>query len=102
MYKALPSGEELEEMRKIVYTDSRILEQEFIQQHNFSTINASCWNTGDVFIPPSAWGYMLDLIYSGHPEKSFVFLDNIRPENKIGKNAFLYDFLQQIKYSDFY
>lgn len=102
MYKDLPDEDELDTMRETIYTDSKLFEQEFIEQHNVSTIDASGWSNGDGFIPPATWAYMLDFIYSGHTDEAFTFLDSVWPENKLGKNVFIEDFLQQLKYTDFY
>ncbi len=100
MYKELPSEEELEEMREIVHAESKRWEQLYIKSNDKHWIQ--CWMNGDVFIPPEAWAYMLDFIYSGHPDEAFTFLDSVWPENKLGKNVFVNDFLQQLKYTDFY
>jgi len=98
MYKDLPNEDELEKMREVVHTESKNFEKEFIKYHNISSLDSSCWTNGDVFIPPETWSYMLDFIYSGHPDKAFKFLDSIWPKNKLGKNIFVRDFLEKLRY----
>jgi tetratricopeptide (TPR) repeat protein len=96
MYKDLPSEEELEEMREIVHAESKRWEQLYIKSNDKHWIQ--CWMNGDVFIPPEAWGYMLDFIYSGHPDEAFNFLDSVWPKNKLEKHLFVRDFLKKLRY----
>jgi len=97
MYKELPDEDELEKMREIVHTESTKFEQEFIKYHNISGLHF-CWSNGDAFIPPETWAYMLNFIYSGHPDEAFNFLDSVWPKNKLGKNVFIRDFLKKLRY----
>jgi Flp pilus assembly protein TadD len=98
MYKDLPNEDELEKMREIVHTESKKSEQAFIESHNVSSLNSNCWSNGDVFIPPETWSIMLVFIYSGHPDEAFNFLDSVWPKNKLGKNVFVRDFLEKLRY----
>ncbi|MBU4502324.1 MAG: tetratricopeptide repeat protein [Nanoarchaeota archaeon] len=98
MYKTLPNEDELKKMREVVHNESKKSGQAFIKSHNVSTLNSNCWSNGDVFIPPETWSYMLDLVYSGHPDEAFKFLDSVWPENKLGKNLFVRDFLEKLRY----
>ncbi len=52
--------------------------------------------------PPSLWGNMLDLIYSGNGELAWKFLDELWPDGKPGKDAFRKDFEAQLGKSDYY
>lgn len=53
-------------------------------------------------VPPSLWGVMLDLIYSGNGERAWTFLDELWPGDKPGKDAFRKDFEAQLATSMYY
>jgi len=97
MYKDLPNEDELEKMREKIHNEGKKFEQEFIKYHNVSNLDF-CWSNGDAFIPPETRAYMLNFIYSGHPNEAFNFLDSVWPKNKLGKNVFIRDFLKKLRY----
>jgi len=55
----------------------------------------SGWTEGD---PPSAlWGYAVDLIYAGHPDIAWRFLDRSWPAGIDGKDEFLADLREKLR-----
>lgn len=60
------------------------------------------WSKEGVFICSDVWSFMLDLIYSGHPEKAWEFLDKVWPEGKPGKESFLAEFKEQLNKSPYW
>lgn len=60
------------------------------------------WVRGDVVLPASVWGHMLDLIYAGHPTEAQKFIDEIWPKGQQGKKEFLSDFNGQLSLSPYY
>ena len=53
-----------------------------------------CWYYEGIYIPPSVWSYMLDLIFSGHPDEAYDLLDKVWPEDKEGKSQLICDFIK--------
>jgi len=53
----------------------------------------------DADIPPQLWGTMLDLIYAGHSNSAWQFLNEAWPQKVDGKEAFKHDFNEQLKKS---
>lgn len=51
---------------------------------------------------PDLWGVMLDLIYTGHADLAFDFLDQAWPSDRPGKAEFRQEFLQQLATSPFF
>jgi len=58
-----------------------------------------CWHQGEVYLDPSVWGFMLDLLYTGHPIEAMDFLDQVWPEGEEGKELFLIEFKQRLNSS---
>lgn len=56
----------------------------------------------DADVSPQLWGRMLDLIYSGHADKAWKFLDAAWPPNLKGKDAFGLDFRSQLAKSPYW
>jgi hypothetical protein len=56
----------------------------------------------DVKLPPDLWGTMLDLIYTGHEQLAWQFLDRAWPVNVHGKTRFLADFKRQLATSPYW
>ncbi len=54
--------------------------------------DAHCWHNEEVYLDSSVWSYMLNLMFSGHPDEAYDFLDKIWPEGEKGKSYFIYDF----------
>lgn len=54
--------------------------------------DAHCWHNEEVYLDSSVWSYMLDLMFSGHPDEAYDFLDRVWPEGEKGKSSFIYDF----------
>jgi hypothetical protein len=53
-------------------------------------------------ISPQLWGTMLDLIYAGHTDDAWKFLDRAWPPNVQGKDAFARDFRAQLAKSRYW
>ncbi|MFZ5596006.1 MAG: hypothetical protein ACOY31_03205 [Bacillota bacterium] len=60
------------------------------------------YSQNDWGIPPSLWGYMLDLIYSGNMNRAWDFLDRAWPEEKSGQDDFSRQFAEQLKTSPYW
>jgi len=58
--------------------------------------NAHCWHNEEVYLDSSVWRYMLDLMFSGHPDEAYDFLDKVWPEGEKGKSNFIHDFEMQL------
>jgi len=63
-------------------------------------LHAGSWPDAD--LPPQLWGTMLDLIYSGHRDTAWQFLDAAWPKQIGGKDAFRRDFDEQLKRSPYW
>jgi hypothetical protein len=53
-------------------------------------------------VSPQLWGTMLDLIYSGHADDAWKFLDNAWPPKVQGKDTFARDFRAQLAKSRYW
>jgi hypothetical protein len=53
-------------------------------------------------VSPDLWGTMLDLIYSGHADTAWKFLDDAWPPKVQGKDAFARDFRTQLAKSRYW
>ena len=53
-------------------------------------------------VSPQLWGTMLDLIYSGHEEGAWKFLDDAWPSKVRGKDVFARDFRAQLAKSPYW
>jgi hypothetical protein len=53
-------------------------------------------------VSPDLWGTMLDLIYSGHAEEAWKFLDAAWPAKVTGKDKFARDFRTQLSKSKYW
>lgn len=62
----------------------------------------SGWSNGEVGVPPGAWGYMLDLIYSGHAKEAWALVDDFWPQGKPGKKEFINDFRKHLSTSQYW
>ena len=51
-----------------------------------------CWHYEEVYLDSSVWSYMLKLMFSGHSDEAYDFLDKVWPEGEKGKSYFIYDF----------
>ncbi|MBU4491544.1 MAG: PEGA domain-containing protein, partial [Euryarchaeota archaeon] len=58
--------------------------------------DAHCWHNEEVYLDSSLWRYMLDLMFSGHPDEAYDFLDKVWPEGEKGKSDFIYDFEERL------
>jgi hypothetical protein len=56
----------------------------------------------DAKVSPNLWGTMLDLIYSGHADGAWKFLDQAWPPKVQGKDAFARDFRAQLAKSPYW
>ncbi len=59
------------------------------------------WRKGDVCVNSDLWAYMLELIYGGHPQKAWDFLNQAWEYGREAKEAFLADFKSQLAISDY-
>jgi len=57
----------------------------------------NCWYDEETCLPSSVWSYMLDLMFTGHPDEAYDFLNQVWPEGKAGKSNFIHDFEKQLK-----
>ena len=89
MYQPLPKEEEMNQIIEEVknYCD-RAKKEEWNDNY--------CWNYKDIYLDSSLWRYMLDLMYSGHPDEAYDFLDRVWPEGEKGKSNFIYDFEKEL------
>jgi len=55
-----------------------------------------CWHNEEVYLDSSVWRYMLDLMFSGHPDEAYDFLDRVWPEGGKDKSNFIYDFEKRL------
>jgi hypothetical protein len=55
-----------------------------------------CWHNEEVYLDSSVWSYMLDLMFSGHPDAAYAFLDKVWPEGEGGKYHFIHDFEERV------
>ena len=58
--------------------------------------DAHCWHNEEVYLDSSVWSYMLKLMFSGHPDEAYDFLDRVWPEGEKGKSNFIYDFEKRL------
>lgn len=54
------------------------------------------WRKGNMCVTPDIWGHMLDLIYSGHPDAAWTFLDRWWKGSQEEKEWFIYDFKSRL------
>lgn len=57
------------------------------------------WKGAEPSPPPELWGYMLELIYSGHPDKAAEFLKKAWPAAVSGRDEFQAEFTEQLETS---
>lgn len=60
------------------------------------------WYYKGTFIPSLVWSYMLDLLYSGHPREAREFLDKVWPQDKPGKELFIFNFKEKLSQSRYW
>ena len=60
------------------------------------------WYYKGTYIPSLVWSYMLDLLYSGHPLEAREFLDKVWPQDKPGKELFLFNFKEKLNRSNYW
>ncbi|MBU4603185.1 PEGA domain-containing protein [bacterium] len=89
MYQPLPNEGEMNRMVEEVISYCARAKKEKWQDN-------SCWRYQDVYLDSSVWRYMLDLMYAGHPDAAYAFLDKVWPEGEKGKSHFIYDFEKQL------
>jgi hypothetical protein len=56
----------------------------------------------DAEVPPALWGAMLDLMYAGHQDAAWQFLDTAWPPQVGGKARFKRDFQEQLRQSPYW
>lgn len=61
----------------------------------------NAWKRNKYCIQSDVWGHMLDLIYAGHPQEAWQFLDDHLGADEATKDAFLSDFKRQLALSDY-
>jgi len=60
------------------------------------------WTNGKVTVPPKVWDHMLNLIYTGHPDLAWQFLERCWPDGKGGMAAFVADFMAALSESSYW
>lgn len=97
MRKPLPS---IEDEEKIVQQ----LEKEHATAKSWdkSLLKFDTWTKGDVTVIPMTWGHMLDLIYSGHANEAWRFLDRVWEGDEETKAEFIADFRSQLSQSNYW
>ena len=90
MYQPLPEEEEINQIiEEVKRRCAKAKEEEWDNKY--------CWNYKDVYLDSSVWSYMLKLMFSGHPNEAYDFLDKVWPEGGEGKYNFRYDFRKQLE-----
>jgi hypothetical protein len=85
MCQPLPEEEEMNQViEEVKRRCAKVKEEEWDNKY--------CWNYKDVYLDSSVWSYMLKLMFSGHPDEAYDFLDKVWPEGEKGKSYFIYDF----------
>jgi len=92
MYQPLPEQEVITKKIQEVKEECNKLKLQESSLH--------CWHQGQVYLAPSVWGFILDLLYTGHPQGALDFLDAVWPEEGEGKESFLLDFKRKLNQSD--
>ena len=91
MYQPLPEQEVITQKIQEVKEECNKLKLQESSLH--------CWHEDEVYLDPSVWGFMLDLLYTGHPQGALDFLDAVWPEGEEGKELFLIEFKQRLNSS---
>ena len=94
MYEPLPTAQE--EDKAIVQIKKYITECEAREWKD------NIWYYEGTYLPSLVWSYMLDLLYSGHPLEARKFLDKVWPQDKPGKELFLFNFKEKLNKSDYW
>ena len=94
MYKPLPAAQE--EEKAIVQIKKYIAECEARGWKD------NIWYYEGTYLPSLVWSYMLDLLYSGHPLEARQFLDKVWPQDKPGKELFLFNFKEKLNGSNYW
>lgn len=94
MYKPLPTA--LEEEKAIIQIKKYITECEERGRKDL------IWYYEGTYLPSLVWSYMLDLLYSGHPLEARQFLDKVWPQDKSGKELFLFNFKEKLNGSNYW
>jgi len=88
MYQPLPEEEEINKTIEEVKRRCAKVKKSKWDTH--------CWHNEEVYLDSSVWSYMLDLMFSGHPDEAYDFLDQVWPEGEKGKSNFIYDFEKRL------
>ena len=94
MYKPLPTAQE--EEKAIIQIKKYITECE---ERGWKDL---IWYYEGTYLPSLVWSYMLDLLYSGHPLEARQFLDKVWPQDKSGKELFLFNFKEKLNRSNYW
>jgi len=94
MYKPLPTAQE--EEKAIIQIKKYITECE---ERGWKDL---IWYYEGTYLPSLVWSYMLDLLYSGHPLEARQFLDKVWPQDKPGKELFLFNFKEKLNGSNYW
>ena len=89
MYQPLPKEEEMNQMiEEVKRRCAKAKKEKWLYAH--------CWNYKEVYLDSSVWSYMLDLMFSGHPDEAYEFLNKVWPEGEGGKYHFIRDFEERV------
>lgn len=89
MYQPMPSQKEIDQAISRTKQDMVVCEKKGRK--------GNCWYEEETCLPSSVWSYMLDLMFAGHPNEAYDFLNQVWPEGKAGKSNFIHDFERQLK-----
>ena len=94
MIKPAPSFEKEAEVIREIQADER-------WGWDFEDAWTLAWSNGEGFaVPPQVWEHMLDLIYTGHTDLAWYFLDKVWFKDEASKQAFQKDFKEKLKSSN--
>ena len=89
MYQPLPGEEEMNQtIEEVKRRCAKVKKEKWGDDH--------CWHNEEVYLDSSVWRYMLDLMFSGHPDEAYDFLDRVWPEGGKDKSNFIYDFEKRL------
>jgi len=105
MKKPLPSPEQEETLINEIRKDqSEVLKQikEDMKTVGQTDADNFAWVKNDFVLTSKVWGHMLELIYTGHPNEAWLFLDKIYPKRSPEKDAFIKDFKKKMSESKYW
>lgn len=106
MRKPPPSLEDrkkmLDQIRADIAEINTMIEEERASNPNAETPTYLGWIRNGVIIPPSAWGYLLDLMYTGQASVARRFIHEIVPDHEKEKEEFMAELEGQLRQSPYW